>query len=73
MAKKEHAKLSVCFEGRFPELFDFESCGLLMVDREDGGLFKVSMPDANDKENESDTKRMRTPIKSAKDAEEVEE
>jgi len=44
-----------------------------MVDREDGGLFKVSMPDANDKENESDTKRMRTPIKSAKDAEEVEE
>ena len=44
MGKKDHASLTKTFEEKFPELFGFEYCGLLMIDREDGGLFKISCP-----------------------------
>lgn len=44
MGKKDHASLTRTFEDKFPELFGFEYCGLLMIDREDGGLFKISCP-----------------------------
>ena len=52
MSKKDHVQLSEGFIAKFGELFDFETCGLFMVDREDGGLYKYSMPHSVPKETE---------------------
>ena len=52
MSKKDHVRLSEGFQAKFAELFDFETSGLFMVDREDGGLFKYSMPFSSSKEIE---------------------
>ena len=41
MGKKKHQALCESFEERFPPLFNFESCGLLFVDPEDGCLYKI--------------------------------
>ena len=42
MGKKQHATLCQSFEERFPQLFDFESCGLLFIDAQDGSLYKIA-------------------------------
>lgn len=41
MGKKKHQALCESFEERFPPLFNFESCGLLFVDPQDGCLYKI--------------------------------
>ena len=41
MGKKKHQALCESFEARFPALFNFESCGLLFVDPQDGCLYKI--------------------------------
>ena len=41
MGKKKHQALCESFEERFPALFNFESCGLLFVDPQDGCLYKI--------------------------------
>lgn len=41
MGKKKHQALCESFEARFPPLFNFESCGLLFVDPQDGCLYKI--------------------------------
>ena len=66
MSKKQHSKLSKSFEARFPELFSFERCGLLMIDREDDSLFKVVSADLGSSDEEEDG--MRTPVRDAGDA-----
>ena len=38
MGKKQHALLVESFESQFPTLFNFEKCGLLMIDCQDGTL-----------------------------------
>jgi len=43
MVKKDHFGLSKVFEAKFPELFGFESCGLLMMGC-DGVLFRITTP-----------------------------
>ena len=40
MGKKQHWSLCKTFESRFPSLFSFEKCSLLMVDAESGFLLK---------------------------------
>ena len=45
MGKKEHAALSSSFEDKFPDLFGFEKCGLLMIDAENSGLYKITPAD----------------------------
>ena len=61
MGKKDHASLSKCFEEKFPELFDFENCGLMMIDAEDGGLFKIQepidSPDSGEEDNAANPER----------------
>ena len=42
MGKKQHATLCECFEERFPQLFGFESCGLLFIDASDSSLYKIT-------------------------------
>mmetsp|Transcript_43886 Transcript_43886/g.58187 ORF Transcript_43886/g.58187 Transcript_43886/m.58187 type:complete len:166 (-) Transcript_43886:666-1163(-) len=65
MGKKDHSCLSKSFEEKFPDLFGFETCGLLMIDNEDGGLFKISQPiihpdsDVEDNTNPERTGRRR--------------
>jgi len=41
MGKKQHANLSVAFEKKFPKLFDFEFCGLLLIDASNDCLYKI--------------------------------
>lgn len=72
MGKKQHAKLSTCFEAKFPELFGYEKCGLLMVDREDSSLFKVVVADPTSSESDSDDNGPRTPTKDAGENDEPE-
>ena len=40
MGKKQHWSLCSTFESRFPSLFNFEYCGLILVDAEHGHLLK---------------------------------
>ena len=42
MGKKQHALLCQSFEERFPQLFGFESCGLLFIDAQDSSLYKIT-------------------------------
>ena len=42
MGKKQHATLCQSFEERFPQLFGFESCGLLFIDAQDSSLYKIT-------------------------------
>jgi len=41
MGKKQHATLSETFEDKFPKLFNFEACGLILVDTTNGSLYKI--------------------------------
>ena len=69
MGKKEHARLSHTFEKRFPELFDFETCGLLFIDPGDHSLYKIQDQHFEESSDEDESDGDKTPERT-KEAEE---
>lgn len=66
MGKKQHATLCETFESKFPGLFNFEMCSLLMIDAADGCLFKFHTNHDDRKKRQEQSEQIESVLEATK-------